>query len=175
MWYPWCLLRCYCPPRTIHAFGNDASIAQRSPKMTVLILDACTEFLFDERAVEGSGNNHGLNMTSGSKLKNVRDYVFARACAQNAHAADTGKDHLTREMLCVHVLDFACVQVTATRLPMCCSYVYNLHALCVCVCYARLYLLRLRLFRCRGVQEICHGRTISAWPGCRRVFSWNRS
>ena len=39
---------------TIHAFANANSIAQRSPKMIVLMLDACTEFAFDEGAVEGA-------------------------------------------------------------------------------------------------------------------------
>ena len=76
----------------IHAFRNDVSIAQRSPKMIVLMLDACTEFLFDEPAVEGSGYSHGLDMKSGNKMKEARDYVFARACAPNAYATDTGKD-----------------------------------------------------------------------------------
>ena len=79
---------------TIHAFANANSIAQRSPKMTVLMLDGCTEFASDERAVEGSGKNHGLNTEYGNskKLKEARDYLFARACSPNAEAADTGKE-----------------------------------------------------------------------------------
>ena len=80
---------------TIHAFTHANSIAQRSPKMIVLMLDACTEFAFDEGAVEGSGKNHGLDMKYGNtnKLKEARDYLFARACTPNAAAADTGKEN----------------------------------------------------------------------------------
>ena len=70
--------------------ANDDSIAQRSPKMTVLMLDGCTVFVFDESHVEGSGNAHGLNIQSDNKMKEAREYLFARACAPNAEAADTG-------------------------------------------------------------------------------------
>ena len=76
---------------TIHAFAHANSIAQRSPKMTVLMLDGCTLFAFDERAVEG--NNHGLDTEYGDKLKEARGYLFARACTPNAAAADTGKEN----------------------------------------------------------------------------------
>jgi len=78
--------------------ANDDSIAQRSPKMTVLMLDACTQFVFDKRPVEGNSNTHGLNIQSGNKLKNAQDYLFARACAPNDVAADTGKDTIPRAM-----------------------------------------------------------------------------
>ena len=87
--------RFHCYPHTIHTPANDDSIAQRSPKMTVLMLDACTQFMFDKRPVEGSSNAHGLDIQSGNKLKNAQDYLFARACAPNAEAADTGKDTTT--------------------------------------------------------------------------------
>ena len=62
--------------------------------MTVLMLDGCTEFAFDERAVEGSGESHGLDTEYGNnKMKQARDYIFARACTPNAEAADTGKEN----------------------------------------------------------------------------------
>ena len=70
----------------------DNSIAQRKPKMTVLMLDACTVFIFDECAVEGSHNPHGVDVACGDKIEEARDYLFARACGQNATAVDTGKD-----------------------------------------------------------------------------------
>ena len=79
-------------PHTAHAIANDDSIAQRSPKMIVLMLDACTLFVSDKQPVEGSGNAHGLDVESGNKLKTAQDFLFARACAQNAEAVDTGKD-----------------------------------------------------------------------------------
>ena len=63
--------------------------------MTVLMLDGCTLFAFDERTVEGSGKYHGLDTEYGNsnKLKEARDYLFARACSPNAEAADTGEEN----------------------------------------------------------------------------------
>ena len=72
--------------------ANDGSIAQRSPKLTVLMLDGCTLFMFDESRAEASGNAHGLNIPSDEKMKEVHEYLFARACAPNAEAADTGNN-----------------------------------------------------------------------------------
>ena len=86
------IFRFDCYPHTVHAIANDDSIAQHSPKMIVLMLDACTLFVSDKRPVEGSSNAHGLDVGSGNKLKTAQDFIFARACAQNAEAADTGKD-----------------------------------------------------------------------------------
>ena len=69
---------------------NNDSIAQRSPKMTVLMLDACTVYVFNEHPAGGSSNDHGLNVQCGDKMTEAQDYLFSRACAPNRQAADTG-------------------------------------------------------------------------------------
>ena len=122
-----CLFRCHCCPHTI---GNDDSIAQRSPKMTVLMLDACTVFVFDELAVGGSGSNHGLDMQPGKKLKEARDYLFARACAPNAEAVDTGKHTTTTgNVLSLRILAYA--RHTAMPVLMRCARISKLHSPCL--------------------------------------------
>lgn len=83
-------------PHTIATRVHTHSIAQRDPKMTVLILDACCVFYFDERSGEGRTKAHGLDMGQRrlKKMKEVRNTLFARACASNAEAADTGAERL---------------------------------------------------------------------------------
>ena len=106
----------------MYFLANNGSIAQRSPKMTVLMLDACTVFFFNEHPAEGSNNGHGINVQYGEKLEEARNYLFSRACAPNAEAADTGS-HITnhRREKCFALMQ-ACSHVcVVTHVPMFCS------------------------------------------------------
>ena len=62
--------------------------------MTVLILDACSEFHPDESSAPGRKNMHGSNLLSGKmKYKEYkRDTFVAYACAPSHEAADTGNN-----------------------------------------------------------------------------------
>ena len=90
----WCSLcrhaNCICCLHVMYVLANHDSIAQWSPKMTVLMLDACTVYVFNEHPAGGSSNDHGLNVQCGDKTTEARDYLFSRACAPNRQAADTG-------------------------------------------------------------------------------------
>ena len=69
---------------------NISSIAQYSPRMTVLILDGCREFVSNDEPL--TNHEHGLKMPKRRKLKEPRDTLVAHACAPSAEAADTGED-----------------------------------------------------------------------------------
>jgi len=59
--------------------------------MTVLILDGCCLFEFDEALPKGMPKKHALKMRVSKIMKEIQNTLFARACAPNAAAADTGK------------------------------------------------------------------------------------
>ena len=74
-----------------HLLTKHGSIVQYSPRMTVLILDACSVFLSDESGAHGRKNMHGLNLPSG-KMKHKRDTFVSYACGKSCEAADTGNN-----------------------------------------------------------------------------------
>ena len=68
-----------------------SSIAQRCPRLIVLILDGCREFTFDEPLADAKELKHGLDIPADQKLKAVPDTVIAHSCAPNTWASDSGK------------------------------------------------------------------------------------
>ena len=71
--------------------SNNGSIVQYSPRMTVLILDGCSEFHIHEPSARGRTKMHGLNLPRGEmEMKYKRDTLFSFACAPGHGATDTG-------------------------------------------------------------------------------------
>ena len=72
----------------------------------MLILDGCCLFEFDEPLPEGSSKRHALKTRVETIMKETQNTLFARACAPNASASDTGEDmtSLTCSQVCKAVL-----------------------------------------------------------------------
>ena len=64
--------------------------------MIALMLDACCVIHLDEPARDGPVKAHGLNAHVGEKIQETLNTLFARACAPNCEAADSGK-HATNK------------------------------------------------------------------------------